>query len=213
MKVQMAIVANAKEERGRSLVGVLLKNGAPVLTSGQPHWLRPVIELGKPNIPTAMVVDLMALDVVEVDLAAGANLDEIGGQVEVDFYSLQIKGRMSMESLLGCCDISSAFGIWDEAWDELGHGATTFGTSLCMILACQCAVIHHKDGPEVAKTELKFGYNGAFFQFPVVDPRFLELLDTSGTTVVEQASVKIVLAQRKGRKATEVNFRIVSVLL
>jgi hypothetical protein len=212
MKVQMVIVANAKEERGRSLIGIRLENGSPMMRSGKPQWLRPVMQRSKTSIPTPLVVDLRPLDVIELQLTPDACLDDPDGYVEVDFYQLQIKGRMALEDLLSCCSIPATAGIFvDDA--AAAPVEEVLGRATCMILVCQCSVISLSQGLERQQAVLQFGFCGLSFQFPLADPLFLDHFAITPESLACKRSVQIVLSPIRRRKGKDLDFRVLSVLL
>jgi hypothetical protein len=212
MKVQMVIVANAREERGRSLVGIRLQDGQLMMRSGKPHWLRPVIQRCKTSIPTPMVVDLMPLDVIEIELRDGERLDHPDGYVEADFYRLQIKGRLPLDQLVGCCSLPAMPAISPEN-DDLAHPEGLLGKAICMIVACQCTVITPMQDIHREQIVLQFGFCGMIFQFPVADPWFLEHIAITSESVVCLRSVQIVLSPCRRRNGKAQDFRVLSVLL
>ncbi len=209
MKVQMVILANAREQRGRSLVGILLAEGRPVLRNGRPHWVRPLLRRDRHYIPMAMVVDLLPQDVIEFELLPGASVDELGGWVEMDPYSLKIIGKLTLDEVEACCWMAGAATLTEVAdHDALDH-------ELSLILACRCTVIHRVMGEEGEKPliEMRFGYNGMEFQYPLTDPQFLETIEVEPNLLDRKHSVQLVLSAVQHRKSASENRRVLAVLV
>lgn len=209
MKIQMVIMANACEHRGRSLLGILLQDGKPVFRNGRPHWLRPVMDTDRHHVPSALVVDLIPFDVVEVDLLDTADLEDPEGWLQVDFYSLRIKGRLDLDSVVDCCWMPSPTVIWENA---IGDGQEA---GPCLLLASECTVISTPSAKEDGQPliEMRFGYNGVMFQFQLTDPQLLASLEVEPDMLGSQQSVQLVLAPSTGKRMRQRKFRVVSVLV
>ena len=209
MKVQMVVLANASEQRGRSLMGILCKNGKPLQRFDRPHWLRPVIRRERPFIPKSLIVDVLPLDLVSFDLLPGENPEVAGGTVEVDLYSLQIIGRLTIEELESCCPISGFSYGGETLGDEI------FGHEISLILACECSVVvvPAREEGEKESAMLRFGYNGYRLELPLRDPQFLETFAVVPEVLDGKRTIQLVLSQSLGRKVNAGILRVASVLV
>ncbi len=209
MKVQMVVLANAAEHRGRSLMGILCKDGKPVLRNGCPHWLRPVIRRDRPYIPKPLIVDVRPLDLVSFDLLPGESPDVAGGVIEVDLYSLQVVGRLTLEEIAACFPPPS------DGYVHEGLGEEIFAQQASLILACECTIVSMGAGAEGAKEAafLRFGYNGYEMELPLRDPLFLETVAVVPDVLEGRLSIRLVLSQESGKKVHAGILRVASVFV
>ncbi len=203
----MVVLGNSVERRGRSLVGILLQEGRPLMKLGRPQWIRPCLNKERPHVPIAMIVDLLPRDVIEFDLPSGASFEDADGCVEIDFYSLQIIGQMSLDELIVCCSSPAEGAIVElSAEDMLGH-------AVCMVLACSCVVVERDNSQRgQVEIELRFGFSGYDFQFPVADPQFLDALSICPDLLNVNESRQLVLLPKNGKLGVPQGFRVAAVL-
>ena len=206
MKAQMVVLGNLVERRGRSLVGILLQEGRPAMKLGRPQWIRPLVHKAKPYIPVAMIADLVPRDVIEFELQPDASLEGPDGFIEIDFYSLHILGQMPLEDLIACCSSPHDGAIVElAAQDMLGH-------AVCMVLACSCVVVVNSLSGRAEDVELRFGFCGFDFQFPVSDPHFLASVSVSPDVLDVNESRQLVLLPKNGKGPEAKGFRVAAIL-
>jgi hypothetical protein len=208
MRIQMVVLANAEEQRGRLLAGVLLEHGAPAMEGGKPHWLRLQVRKDKAYIPKALIVDVRPLDIISFELHDGGDLADAAEWVVIDPYSLQINGQMDRDEIDFCCPCESLGHSIDEGAQQ------PWAQAFCSIFACNCAVVMARSASMGGKQrpQLRFGYDGSTMQLPLDDPQLLEAIEMMPDLLVGRPSLQLLLSSDSNVHGAKSKPRVLTVL-
>lgn len=209
MRIQMVVLANAEEQRGRLLAGVLLEHGAPAMKGGKLHWLRLQVRKDKAYIPKALIVDVRPLDIISFELPDGGDLADAVEWVVIDPYSLQINGQMDRDEIDFCCPCEA---LGTHAIDEGAQQPWT--QAFCSIFACDCAVVMARSASVGGKQrpQLRFGYDGSTMQLPLDDPQLLEAIEMVPDLLVGRPSLQLLLSSDSNVHGAKSKPRVLTVL-
>jgi hypothetical protein len=208
MKIQMVCLANSTVEKGRVLVGILIKDGIPLVDSLGPRWIRLAVGPKQPTIPAGMVIDIVPRDILEFEAVMLDDLRDCKGTVVFDPYSVRFLGVMDEVMIANYCAHKST-----DRMNVPGNAADFEGFVFINARSCAIEVGDEHPGNKEVDLDLKFEFAGVAYKFRIDDPWFLDVVQIDPEILDRKQDHYIVLQSTRKRGQREAVCSVMAVMV